>query len=364
MAQAHTSLIWSPRSNISLYGDTAIVTEAARLGVRIALGTDWLASGSMNVLRELRCADSLNQTYYGKFFSDHDLWMMTTGNAAAATAVDDVIGRLEAGKIGDVSIFDGTTHKDYRAIIDAEPQDVQLVLRAGKTLYGDDALVAAIPASGSCDPVNVCSSQKRVCLQGEIGKTYSALQASANIYEAFFCGTPSNEPSCKPVRPTSVNGSTVYTGEVTATDSDGDGIADATDNCKNTFNPIRPMDGGKQADADNDSVGDACDPCPLDANTSVCTAFNPNDSDGDTIDNAVDNCPGAANTDQLDADQDGKGDACDPCPNAPNPGASACPATIYQIKDGTLPAGSTVALTNQLVTGPHHQGLLPAGEER
>ncbi len=61
-----TSLIWSPRSNISLYGNTATVTEAARLGVSIALGTDWLPSGSMNMLRELRCADSLNTTYYGQ----------------------------------------------------------------------------------------------------------------------------------------------------------------------------------------------------------------------------------------------------------------------------------------------------------
>lgn len=356
MAQAHTSLIWSPRSNVSLYGDTAIVTEAARMGVRIALGTDWLASGSMNVLRELRCADSLNQTYFGKFFSDYDLWMMTTGNAAAATAVDDVIGRLEKGKVGDVSIFDGTTHKDYRAIIDAEPKDVQLVLRAGKALYGDQALIQGIPNVGSCDAVDVCSSAKRVCLQDEIGKSYSALEASANIYPAFFCSAPTNEPSCKPVRPNSVNGSTIYTGDPSSSDADGDGIADATDNCKNTFNPIRPMDSGKQADADGDGAGDACDPCPLDANTTVCTSFNPNDSDGDTIDNAVDNCPTLANTDQKDTDQDGKGDVCDACPNAANPGDAACPARIYEIKNGTIPAGNTVALTGQLVTGRYAKG--------
>ena len=56
------SLIWSPRSNVRLYGDTARVTVAARLGVRIALGTDWMPSGSMNLLRELRCADSSTRT--------------------------------------------------------------------------------------------------------------------------------------------------------------------------------------------------------------------------------------------------------------------------------------------------------------
>ena len=52
------SLIWSPRSNVALYGDTAPVTLYDRMGVNIGLGTDWLISGSMNMLRELACAAS------------------------------------------------------------------------------------------------------------------------------------------------------------------------------------------------------------------------------------------------------------------------------------------------------------------
>ncbi|MFT3766682.1 MAG: DUF4215 domain-containing protein [Minicystis sp.] len=358
MGQNGTALIWSPRSNVTLYGDTAIVTEAARFGITIALGTDWMPTGSMNLLRELRCADSLNKNYYGKFFTDHELWMMVTSNAAAVTAVDDVVGSLVKGKVADISIFDGSKKADYRAIIDADPQDVVLVLRAGKPLYGDASVLSAIPNVGSCDDLDVCSSSKKVCLQGEIGKTYSALQTSVGngIYPSFFCGDPTKEPSCKPTRPASVMGSTIYTGDVTADDSDGDGIADAMDNCPTVFNPVRPMDNGAQADADGDGVGDACDPCPLDANTTQCMMFNPNDTDGDGVLNAADNCPTKANADQKDSDGDGKGDACDPCPNAANPGSAACPATIYQIKDGTIPPGNTVALTNQLVTGRSARG--------
>ena len=40
-------------------------------------------------------------------------------------------------------------------------------------------------------------------------------------------------------------------------DANGDGIPDATDNCPHVFNPIRPMDGGLQADGDQDGAGDA-----------------------------------------------------------------------------------------------------------
>jgi len=364
MAANGTALIWSPRSNITLYGDTAVVTEAARVGVLIALGTDWMPSGSMNVLRELQCADSLNTKYFNHFFSDRDLWTMSTSSAAAATATDDVIGALVNGKVADITIFNGATNKDYRAVIDATPGDVVLVLRGGKVLFGDKSVVSAVPNVGACDDVtdstnpDVCGVQKKVCIQAEIGMTYDALRASVTgIYPSFFCSTPMNEPSCTPSRPASVMGSTTYDGTTSTADSDGDGIPNASDDCPNVFNPIRPMDMGSQADFDNDGVGDACDVCPLDANTTVCTSFDPNDTDGDGVPNATDNCPSDTNTDQLDTDGDGKGDICDACPMASNPGSAACPVTIYAIKNGTVAPGATVAISNGLVTGKNASGF-------
>ena len=73
------------------------------------------------------------------------------------------------------------------------------------------------------------------------------------------------------------------------TDSDGDGIPDATDNCPTVPNP-------DQKDTDGDGIGDACDP----------------DDDNDTVPDTTDNCPLVANPDQKDTDGDGVGDACDP----------------------------------------------------
>jgi hypothetical protein len=349
MAADGTALIWSPRSNVTLYGDTALVTTAARLGVMIALGTDWMPTGSMNLLRELACADQLNQTYYHGAFSDEDLWAMVTTSAAAVTATDDVIGILSPGKIADIAIFDGRVHGRHRAVIAAEPKDVILVLRGGKALYGDDAVVAAL--APSCDPLDVCGAPKRVCVMGEIGTSFAALETAAgNVYPAFFCGAPTNEPSCTPKRPKSVSGSTVYTGEIAAMDQDGDGVFDVADNCPLVFNPVRPVDGGAQADGDGDTVGDACDPCPLNANTSTCTAPDPNDADGDGKPNGLDNCPTRPNADQADADSDLKGDVCDPCPQEQNPGPAACTVSIYQIKTGQIPAGTAARIENALVT--------------
>ncbi len=351
MATEGVALIWSPRSNVRLYGDTAEAPEAARMGVLVALGTDWLPSGSMNLLRELKCADSLNKGYYDHFFSDEDLWLMVTRNAAVAAATDDVIGVIKPGLVADLSVFDGAARTDHRAVIDAEAKDVVLVMRGGKVLYGDQPLVTALGVA-NCDPLDACGTMKAACVQGEVQLSLSNLQSAAgNPYPLFFCDKPpTNEPSCTPTRPKSVMGSTVYTGTPGMGDADGDGVPDAMDDCPNVFNPVRPVDNGKQADIDGDGAGDACDPCPMAANTTMCPAPDPNDVDGDGVPNDQDNCPMVGNPDQKDTDMDGKGDACDACPMDKNPGNMGCPATIYAIKSGMVMAGAVVSVKNALVT--------------
>jgi hypothetical protein len=309
------------------------------MGVRIALGTDWVASGSLNLLRELRCADSLNKTYYDNHFSDEQLWRMVTVNAARATGESANLGDLKAGMFADVAVYRLNGKGPYRAVIEAEPNDVALVMRGGKALTGDADIVLGVlgtMAGGMCDDETVCGAPKKICASSEAGMSLAALRtAAANsatqpaIEPLYYCGPPTNEPSCKPSRPGE------YTGDPTPDDLDGDGIPNASDNCPRIFNPIRAMDGGKQPDTDNDGVGDACDPCPMDANTTTCTfkGPDPNDTDGDGIPNASDNCPTIPNHDQADADGDMIGDACDDCPNAPG---SVCTLSIHDIRDPAL----------------------------
>src|SRR5205823_1049405 len=99
--QRHSKMIWSPRSNISLYGNTAEPQVLARLGGQIALGTDWTYSGSATIVRELACAAHWSDKQLGGAFTDEDLWRMVTINAAAATGTTDTLGSLTAGKLAD-----------------------------------------------------------------------------------------------------------------------------------------------------------------------------------------------------------------------------------------------------------------------
>ena len=65
---------------------------------------------------------------------------------------------------------------------------------------------------------------------------------------------------------------------------------------------------------------------------------NPDDLDGDGLANAADNCPRTPNVDQHDEDSDGVGDACDVCRGTP-PGAtvSMCGCQIGDLNcDGAV----------------------------
>lgn len=354
MATLGASLIWSPRSNIDLYADTASVPLFLQQGVTVALGTDWPITGSMNMLRELQCADYLNQNHFNKTINDRQLLRMATSWAAKATGASAYLGTLEVGKFADLALFDGTNNTGYRAIIDAKPQEVALVVRGGKPLYGNKDLIDALVSQSSnlCEVLNVCGNDKQLCIKDEnfssgTLKTLAELKAKfPSAYDLFACQTPKDEPSCVPFRDDKYG----KYGHSRIDDRDGDGVPDSKDNCPDVFNPIRPMDGGKQADTDGDGVGDVCDVCPFDANTTQCKQFDPNDRDGDGIPNATDNCPDHPNPKQEDRDKDGIGDVCDPCPDQPNKPGESCAVSIHDIKSGVVPSGTKVVLKNVLVT--------------
>jgi hypothetical protein len=340
MARNDTKLVWSPRSNISLYGHTADVRLFHTLGGTIGIGSDWIYSGSMNMLRELSCADDWNADHLDGYFEDAELWRMATVGNALSLGASDHIGSLVPGLVGDIAVFDGRDDVEHRAVLDAGAEDVALVLRAGVPLYGEADSVAEL--GGSCDTVDVCGTDKGICLSSEFGTSWAAITADlgAGVYDAFFCGEPTNEPTCVPSRPAE------FTGERTATDADGDGIEDGDDNCPNVFNPIRPIDGGAQRDADADGIGDSCDDTPL-----------PDDIDGDGIANMLDNCPLEPNQNQRDDDGDDRGDVCDFCPMTPNPDG-VCPpelATIVEART-VLAEGATISVEG-VVTSVEGRGF-------
>lgn len=163
VAQAGAKVIWSPLSNLLLYGKTDDVPSAVRAGVNVSIGTDWAPSGSANLLGELKVADRVNQKQWASFLTDEQLVQMVTINPAKAYALDKFIGSIEVGKYADLMVVakqPGLT--PYRDLINARPQDVLLVTISGDPLFGDQALMDAAGKPGDYEIIDACGTPKAI----------------------------------------------------------------------------------------------------------------------------------------------------------------------------------------------------------
>ncbi len=259
MADAGTSLVWTPRSDLFLYGNTAMVTVFDTLGGNIALGSTWSITGSINTLLEIQTAAFFNKTYLNNYFSDLEIINMATINSARAFNVDGKIGSLDINRLADFSIFDTRDVSDYQAVFEADQSGITLVFREGKALYGDTYLIDELRSDTiNSETIVIGDTTKRIYTIDEIGKTIAVLEGEAAasplplIYNASTLNT-----KIVPYR------TGEYSGEISTSDNDGDGIENDVDNAPNIFNPIRPLDNGVQADSDGDGIGDVADPEPL-----------------------------------------------------------------------------------------------------
>lgn len=132
MADAQASMIWSPLSNLLLYGKTADITAAKAEGVTIALGPDWSPSGSKNLLGELKIARLIADDS----FSDFEILSFATSNAAQILRWQEHLGTLEAGKRADLLVVSGITGEGHAHLLTRSEHDVELVVINGIPRYG------------------------------------------------------------------------------------------------------------------------------------------------------------------------------------------------------------------------------------
>jgi hypothetical protein len=144
LASHHSSMVWSPFSNLLLYGGTARVEAARAAGVTIGLGSDWSPSGSKNLLGELKVAWLYNQQQLGGLFKTRELVAMATREAAKILKWTDAAGELTAGLRADLLVIDGAAGDPYDALVHAREADVRLVVINGIARYGWKELMGAL----------------------------------------------------------------------------------------------------------------------------------------------------------------------------------------------------------------------------
>ncbi|HEY2472793.1 MAG TPA: amidohydrolase family protein [Terracidiphilus sp.] len=142
-ARAHragASIVWSPRSNLELYGATANVDAAFRQGVTIALAPDWSPTGSDNMLDEIKYASDVNRDRLDGLFSSRQLVEMASSIPARIAHIDDKVGTLAPGMLADFFLVrhDASNPANpYEVLVDGSVDNIDLVVIGGVPVYGE-----------------------------------------------------------------------------------------------------------------------------------------------------------------------------------------------------------------------------------
>lgn len=186
LGKVGVGFVWSPRSNIELYGKTANVAAAKRYLV-MAIAPDWSPSGNSGMITELRYAALWSDQQFPPVFTAKELVQMATSNPARLVRIDDRVGQLAKGLDADYLVVRRGAPRDaYEALIYAAPEDVLLVSVKGRPLFGDAALLQKVNPSAKLEPVQVCGAEKALDMSdSDGGKGISFADTMKNLAAAF-----------------------------------------------------------------------------------------------------------------------------------------------------------------------------------
>ncbi len=143
LATKEAKVVWSPFSNLLLYGETLNLQHLKKSGVLFCIGCDWSPTGSKNSLQELKVS-AFENARQGNIFSAFELVQAVTTNAARIAGWDRVLGTVQTNNLADLLVIAGEKEDPYLQLINAIEKDVRLVTVHGVPRYGDLELLRAV----------------------------------------------------------------------------------------------------------------------------------------------------------------------------------------------------------------------------
>lgn len=143
VAAAGCRLVWSPQSNLRLYGETTLAGEAIAAGMPVALGADWLPSGSTSLLAEMKVARR-ELARQGHPIAAADLVHMVTSVAAGMTGLGEHLGSVAQDRPADLLVLERHHRDPYESVCLADPSWVELVCIGGDITYARADWFAAL----------------------------------------------------------------------------------------------------------------------------------------------------------------------------------------------------------------------------
>lgn len=135
LASVGGKLVWSPQSNLRLYEQTTDIKAALDANVPIGLGADWMPSGSLSLLHELKIAERC-LAQQGCDVGAERIVAMVTSDAADIAGLGARLGRIEPGRPADLVVLQQQRDDPHANVVAAYPSWVELVLIGGDIIYG------------------------------------------------------------------------------------------------------------------------------------------------------------------------------------------------------------------------------------
>jgi cytosine/adenosine deaminase-related metal-dependent hydrolase len=141
-------VVWSPLSNLVLYGVTTAIPDVQARGISVCLGSDWGPSGTKNLLGEMTVA-RIASDHFGYGLTDARIVEMVTSNPGTLLerCWNRPIGQLVPGAFGDVTVVRGRgAGSAWKKVVASTEKDVALVVIDGVPRYGDRKVMQAAGA--------------------------------------------------------------------------------------------------------------------------------------------------------------------------------------------------------------------------
>lgn len=165
VAQTGSKVVWSPSSNMVLYGRTAPISKILERNITTGIGPDWTLSGEDNMLGELRYARDYAVQNGVAALTPEKLWRMATDEGAVVVGLDGFVGRIEVGYRADLAVFSRLDEDPYVSVFENDAPDVQLVMIDGEAFFGPGHLRETVGRNVGCEPIDVCGESKFVCVK-------------------------------------------------------------------------------------------------------------------------------------------------------------------------------------------------------
>lgn len=154
-AKAGASISWCPASNYFMFNVTCKIRKMLKAGINVAIGTDSSATGSVNLLAEMKYARSVYRDMYGEDLSAKLLFDMVTRNPAKAFRMEKRIGELEPGMNADILIMKARKDEPYENLAAASMEDIEFLSVDGMPVLADERFVELLPKKTEYEEVVV-----------------------------------------------------------------------------------------------------------------------------------------------------------------------------------------------------------------